>query len=177
MRQIGKLRPAAKFVQERFGDKKLLVAEIGVQRGDNAISLTKLPLEQLYLIDIWRSYKIAGKYGEDDSNANFVIYLPTVVKRFGRNPNVSILKMSSLRAAQIFKDEYLDFAYIDACHNYKSVKRDISSWFSKVKSGGVLGGHDYDPKIYPDLTRAVDDFIRESDYRFYQEELDWWIIK
>lgn len=177
MRQIGKLRPSAKLVQERFGDKELLVAEIGVQKGDNALSLVKLYLKQLYLIDIWKSYRIEGKYGETASDANFVIYLPTIIRRFGDNPRISILKTSSLRASRIFKDKYFDYVYLDACHSYDAVKEDISIWLPKVKSGGVLAGHDYAADIYSGLTRAVDDFIRESGFKFYQEDRDWWIIK
>lgn len=177
MRQIGKLRPSSNYVQKRFGSKNLLVAEIGVQRGDNAISLLKLNLEQLYLIDIWKPYKIAGKYGENDSDANFVVYLPTVVKRFGNCPKVSILKTSSLEASKFFRDSYLDFAYIDACHSYEAVKQDLTAWYPKVKNGGVLAGHDYDSKIYPGLARAVDEFIERPGFKLYQEELDWWIVK
>lgn len=172
------MRPSTRFVQKRFGNKNLLVAEIGVQRGDNALTLVSaLQLEQLYLIDIWQEYRIAGQYGKNDSNANFEIYFPTVVERFGNRSDVTILKLSSLEASHKFSEGYFDFVYIDACHSYGSVKEDILVWFSKVKQGGVLGGHDYSSKIYPGLAQAIDEWVQKNNFKFYQEGLDWWVVK
>ena len=46
-------------------------------------------------------------------------------------------------APKYFEDESLDFVFLDADHGYDVVKRDILSWFPKVKIGGVIAGHDY----------------------------------
>ena len=54
-------------------------------------------------------------------------------------------------------DSTLDFVFIDADHSYLGVKQDISHWRSKVKPGGWLGGHDYNPKRFPQVVRAVDE--------------------
>jgi predicted O-methyltransferase YrrM len=48
----------------------------------------------------------------------------------------------SLNACSFFANEILDFVYIDGAHDYNSAYKDIVSWKSKVKKGGLLMGHD-----------------------------------
>ena len=55
------------------------------------------------------------------------------------------LKLNSISASKRFKDKSLEFVFIDAAHDYESVKRDILTWLPKIKPGGVLAGHDYYP--------------------------------
>lgn len=42
-----------------------------------------------------------------------------------------------------FKEESLDFVFIDANHEFKEVACDISEWSKKVRKGGIVAGHDY----------------------------------
>lgn len=75
------------------------------------------------------------------------------------------LKMTSLEASKKFKDKSLDFVFIDASHEYEDVKQDIIHWMPKVKSGGVIAGHDYYPD-HPDwggVYKAVNELI--SDFK------------
>jgi hypothetical protein len=71
------------------------------------------------------------------------------------------LRMSSLEAVNKFQDKSLDFVFIDAAHDYESVKKDILAWSPKLKDTGVLAGHDinYDP-----VTKAVDEIIGSGNY-------------
>jgi len=52
----------------------------------------------------------------------------------------------------------LDFVFIDADHSATAVAADIQAWYPKVRSGGLLCGHDYDLKE-PGVRTAVDDFL------------------
>ncbi|KAA5535421.1 class I SAM-dependent methyltransferase [Roseiconus nitratireducens] len=62
----------------------------------------------------------------------------------------------STDAALHYRDRSLDFVFIDAAHDYESVKRDIQAWKPKIKRDGILAGHDYHPE-WPGVVRAVDE--------------------
>lgn len=53
-----------------------------------------------------------------------------------------VMRLSSYDASLLFPDNYFDLIFIDADHIYQEVKRDIDLWLPKVKSDGVLCGHD-----------------------------------
>lgn len=50
---------------------------------------------------------------------------------------------TNLELIKSFPDEYFDFVYIDGDHSYKGAKSDLINYFRKVRSGGVIAGHDY----------------------------------
>jgi hypothetical protein len=75
---------------------------------------------------------------------------------------VQPLRETSVVAASMFKDKSLDFVFIDANHLYAGISSDIKAWGPKVKPGHLLGGHDYDVAIWPDVKRAVDEAFGTS---------------
>lgn len=68
-----------------------------------------------------------------------------------------IVKGKSVEAAQAFDNDSVDFVFIDAAHDYESVKADISAWLPKVKIGGIIAGHDYDEDYKYGVVKAVDE--------------------
>lgn len=65
--------------------------------------------------------------------------------------------LDSTKSAGIFLDGSVDFCFIDASHVEEDVKRDIKSWWPKIKPGGVLGGHDW---TWGSIKNAVGDFVK-----------------
>jgi hypothetical protein len=57
--------------------------------------------------------------------------------------NIIKMRLFSDQAAPLFKDESLDFVYIDGAHDDINVELDIKLWSPKIKKGGYLSGHDY----------------------------------
>jgi hypothetical protein len=64
------------------------------------------------------------------------------LKRCEVDDMITVIQGDSADSAKHIADGSLAFCYIDAAHDYASAKRDIQAWRPKVKSGGVLAGHD-----------------------------------
>lgn len=87
------------------------------------------------------------------------------------------IRKSSIEATENFKNNSLDFIYIDASHDYENVKKDLNAWFPKLKKGGTLAGHDY--PTYSGVRKAVDEFVKEKNLKFsiYKQDRESWIIE
>jgi predicted O-methyltransferase YrrM len=79
--------------------------------------------------------------GDDDTGKRNVFreFMANVGRR-----KIPIMRTDSIAAAHDFRNESLDGVFIDAAHDYESVKADIEAWRGKVKAGGFFGGHDVD---------------------------------
>jgi hypothetical protein len=66
------------------------------------------------------------------------------------------IRLPSVAAAAAYDDNSLDFVFIDAAHDYESVKADINAWHPKVKIGGIISGHD---ALYPPVATAVNELL------------------
>lgn len=72
------------------------------------------------------------------------------------NHVINPVKSISWEAANQYEDSSLDFIFIDAAHDYVSVKKDILAWLPKLKKDGVIAGHDYTDD-HPGVIKAVDE--------------------
>jgi hypothetical protein len=68
------------------------------------------------------------------------------------------LQTTSVEAAKQFADGSLDFVFLDAGHDYESVRADILAWRPKIRKGGCLAGHDYGPR-FAGLIQAVNELL------------------
>ena len=97
-----------------------------------------------------------------------------------RKPAV-LMRMASVDAAKLIADCSLDFIFIDADHDYKSVKEDIDAWTPKVKYNGIIAGHDYDPTGGFDVWRVVDEYYGKGNFEVILDDAGgpnnhcWWL--
>jgi len=164
-------RPMTRAMRDYFGDQVLTGAEIGVEKGFNAESLLEmLNIERLYLVDVWGVYA-DSKRDEQTQAENY----ERVKERFMDDPRVVVIRELSHKAADLIEPESLDFCYIDACHKYKHVFRDIASWIPKVKPEGMIGGHDVINIL--DVLQASVDYSVLNGYPIEIDPPDWYFIK
>ena len=58
------------------------------------------------------------------------------------HPRTLLIEGISWEAASHVLDKSIDIVFLDADHRYSSVVKDIIAWAPKVKTGGILAGHD-----------------------------------
>lgn len=164
-----------------LNSRKLLKrgVELGTHRGQFAVSiLRRWRGERLYCVDHWEPYDDSDPAScisdrEEDFHA-----ARSILAKF---PEAVLVRKESLQAANDFNDLSLDFVYIDACHQYRAVKRDLEIWWPKIKPGGLLMGHDIICPGEPEggwgkmIQRAVFEFADQIERTVYliPETLSW----
>ncbi|SRR5712692_4490822 len=149
-------------------------AEIGVYRGDFSAKVVRIVQPRvLHLIDPWKfrtekTYENAWYGGAIGvSQANMDSIFDSIKERFKnetRSGVISIHRSPSADIRSAFPDDYFDWIYIDGDHTYEFVKKDLESFYPKVKKGGYIAGDDYhgdDPEAWwkSDVKKAVDEFV------------------
>ena len=71
-----------------------------------------------------------------------------------------------------FEDESIDMLFIDGLHTYEQVLKDCHNYYSKVKTGGVFAGHDYN--VIPGVNKAVKEFAALKNKEILETECDVW---
>ena len=116
-------------------------AEVGVERG----KYTKVLAEsnkhlKLYAIDAWQHYRGYRDHVQQAKLNDFETETRALLKPF---TNVEVIKGWSTEVALDFPDGSLDFAYVDANHAFDYVMEDLITWGRRVRSGGIIAGHDF----------------------------------
>jgi len=138
-------------------------AEIGVWEGAFAEKLcAPNPGFHLTCVDPW-STQPDYKEGKND-HARMAAAFQTAKSRLDAY-NCRLMKMTSAEAAPQIEDGSLDIVYIDGNHTLPHVTKDIQLWLPKVRSGGVIAGHDYTSKkghkSFIQVAPAVDQYTRD----------------
>jgi hypothetical protein len=128
-------------------------AEIGVLRGDFSEEIiARAHPKKLWLVDIWQD----GPQWEYESNQDNMMHVWWRFQRQIKGGWVDLIRKPSAEAAAMFRDQTLDWVYIDAAHDLENVRRDIRAWLPKVPvNTGILAFHDYVKEHEFDVIQAV----------------------
>jgi predicted O-methyltransferase YrrM len=90
----------------------------------------------------------------------------------GVNKIITPIKGASLDVVSKFKDESIDFIFIDASHDYENVLADITAWYPKLKPGGLIAGDDYAP-CWGGVIQAVNEYFKDNTVFFLNGALQY----
>jgi predicted O-methyltransferase YrrM len=97
----------------------------------------------------------------------------TLVDDFVRNLNdalvleyVNVIQTTSLEVVNMYTDKSLDFVFLDNEHTEEHVFLELNAWWPKIKSGGILAGHDFAEIEWPGVVIAVNRFCKSKRKKF-----------
>jgi hypothetical protein len=115
-------------------------AEIGVWAGEYSEWLCKgIPGLSLTCVDPWQAYHDYPDHRDRDHISSVYAHAMKRLEPYG----VTVIRKMSVDAAKDVPNRLLDFVYIDANHGFEYVVADLAAWIPKIRSGGVIAGHDY----------------------------------
>lgn len=141
-----------------------VVAEIGVAEGEFSRKIVdSCQPSELVLIDVWES--VNPQHNSQAKKKVEQRLSPEIA-----NGTVKLRQGFSVEVLSTYPDNYFDWVYVDAAHDYDNVSRDISICLQKVKKNGIIAGHDYirwarGPSRYG-VIEAVNEAVIENNMNF-----------
>lgn len=152
--------------------KNSTMIEIGSHMGESTMLFASSNIfNKIYTID--------PHIGDEIFNKTYGYSWDDIKKQFELNTryfnNISLISDYSFNVADRFDDNSIDFIYLDGAHDYESVKRDLQLYLPKLKDGGIIGGHDYNPNHWPDVCKAVTEVVGNP-YKIFRDT-SWIYVK
>lgn len=133
-----------------------VVVEVGVCHGRSVIYMAERLVElgrsdvELWAIDWWQ-----GKAFREQ-------LFWSMAAGYVRPAEIDMLRIIScegVRAARLFDDNRVDLCFIDSDHERAGMLEHLEAWQPKIRSGGILAGHDYSSTDWPGVVEAVDTYF------------------
>lgn len=129
-------------------------AEIGVESARYSRELLEASAGlRLLCVDAWRPYR--GYRDHVGTEKLGRIFADALQRLDPHAERVTIRRQFSVDAARDVADGSLDFVYLDANHTHAHVMADLEAWVPKVRSGGIVAGHDYGRSSVGQVQEAV----------------------
>ncbi len=147
------------------------ICEIGSWKGWSTAHLAQVAQENngiVDCVDTWKGsngYQGKGQVHQEGLVIDILRIFRGNMETLGFGKIVQPFPCKSLEAVDYFHDGEFDLIYIDADHNYQSIYADIMAWLPKVRSGGILCGHDCEVKysqLSPAIRRSLNDNINDG---------------
>ena len=142
-----------------------LAFEIGSWKGLSTWILARYAA-RLYCVDTWQAAPSTPNMAQEAAQRDIFQIFRQNMTQLNLMHVVKPMYMTSLEAAAVVKDNVADLVFIDADHAYSSIVQDIKAWWPKVKTGGILCGHDCEI-LYQDCNedlKAGIERLKETDY-------------
>lgn len=132
-------------------DDGIVIVEIGVFVGGSVCYLSQKLKEKnidykIIAIDNFKFSNISPQDNEKYAhNLQPYIAYSNNIRKF--QANVITIVGDSIEISQLFKDNTIDFLYIDGDHSEYCIK-ELKNWLPKMKENSLIAGHDYDGSIH-----------------------------
>lgn len=160
-------------------NKVKVAIEVGSWLGASARDIaTILPADGvLFAVDTW-----LGSEEHQPGQSGYVIPIDLLFQQFlsnvihaGLKDKIVPVRLPSVVAAKKLAalGVMADFIYIDAAHDYESVKQDLHAWYPLLREGGVFCGDDFH---HGPVIQAVNEFAAEKNLKIVPETC-WLLAK
>lgn len=143
-----------------------VAVEIGVAFGRFSEQILEIVKPKLfYAVDIF-SDKTKGFWNQNIFLEAKTTHFDWYAHKFSKYIDSGVMKMEkgfSWDVLSRFSDNYFDYIYLDAAHNYESVVKDIEQIVKKLKSGGIVQFNDYTFQDNCGVIPAVNRFVKETE--------------
>lgn len=139
------------------GKNDLVILEIGSWLGAGSTRVFADYAREIVCIDHWE--------GNDNADHQAIKQAIDPYQIFRENTKdisdrVLAIRADSSRSAQLLRDDYFDFIFIDGDHRYTQTRADIKAFKNKTKlNGGILAGHDCEGRF-----ANLEPYFTEADY-------------
>ena len=145
--------------------------EIGVQNGDHAVLLLNNWPGNLVLVDPWQEQD-RGSYDDNGAVSQEIhdrYHAKSVENMAPFGDRAKIIRNYSINTAKEFEDNSLGFVYFDGNHTYDAVTADLKAWYSKIRPGGMISGHDFTWDGNAELPKGGNFGVRPAVFDFLKE--------
>lgn len=129
-----------------------VIIEVGCYIGRSTRVLAEQAYGTVYAVDIWPPhYQVS-----DPATVPIVARHPYPIVDFVENMRgLTNIFMFPCGLKELVIPYKADMIFIDGDHTFASVQSDICEAQKRLRPKGLLCGHDYDSRVWPDVTRAV----------------------
>ena len=161
------------------------ICEVGVLYGGHFRSLISAEcVAHAVAVDLWTETGNRAHNDECHSQSGLDEQYAGMLALAKEDNRVQVIKNYSPVAAEQFADGYFDFVYLDDDHTEAGATISVNAWFPKVRSGGVLAGHDFFEwscgPVKFGVVEAVTKFVKEHGFQLHldkQHAAGWFIPK
>lgn len=126
---------------------------------------------ELHFVDHWGGSDEPAHKADPDLERVYEVFKQNIEGVSGAD--VSIHRMRTVEASDLFEDRSVDFIWVDAGHEYEDVIADLKAWWPKLVIGGVIGGDDLP---MDGVKRAVNEFFPTHEVGS-ENGWQWWRVR
>jgi len=132
------------WLAKQAKERKCIV-EVGSFHGRSTRAMADNTFGQIFAVDTWAGAPEQRRLFAQETRNAYTAFEYNLLDHISSLHVQAIRKDSQAAAAGWNGNLRPDMIFIDAAHDYESVKADIQAWSKILAPGGLLCGHDYGP--------------------------------